>query len=560
MSSTERWTGGGQPGGTGPAVVSQGARVRWSDPLWWTAGNWAGRLLCLDAGESTRIAVFGASEAGAAGLARALAAPDLGAAVRGWPGAFGVVRAVDGRVEVLADAVGTVPVYWTSTATGIVWSTHARALAALAGDGPDLAWLGAYLRDQRAPAACSAFAGVHRVPPGHRLVLTERGASVSPWWSVPHPDRYEVAVARLRTALTGAVRVRVGSGKPVSTDLAGMDSTTLTVLAERYGPVNGVTAHPRGVTAGGDLDFARTLSLPQLTRRTFELTDEHLPFAEAELPATDQPPLSAHLWGMFSAQLAAARPVHLTGDGGDHLFQPAPTHLADLVAHGRLLHAARDAAQWARARRISPVPVLRHAIARDVAALGASGAGAAASWLTPGTAYDRDPVDRTAAAALTDSLRAAARRAQADTELAASVGVELHNPYHDAAVLDAVLAARSWERVSSTRYKPMLVDAFGDLLPARHRDRTTKGTFETSFHAGVRARLPHLLDHCDGHLAALGLIRPEQLRAALHRAALGARTPWRAILAVYGAEVWLRAVGNAPAPTWAVLTPARRMP
>ncbi|MGF0164389.1 albusnodin/ikarugamycin family macrolactam cyclase [Streptomyces koyangensis] len=557
MSGTRRWTGGGQPGG-GPAAVPQGARTRWADPLWWTTGNWDGRLLALDGGESARIAVFGVSEAGPAELARALAASDLGAAVRRWPGAFGVVRAVGGQVEVLADAVGTVPVYWTSTATGVVWSTHARALAALTGGGPDPAWLGAYLRDQRVPAARSAFAGVHRVPPGHRLVLIQRGASVSPWWSAPTPGHYEVAVARLRTALTGAVRVRTGAGEPVSTDLAGMDSTTLTVLAERFGPVTGITAHPRGVTAGGDLDFARALILPQLTRRTFELTDRHLPFAEAELPATDQPPLSAHLWGMFSAQLAAGLGVHLTGDGGDHLFQPAPTHLAELVAHGRLLRAVRDAGQWARARRISPVPLLRQAAGRDVTALATSGPGAAAPWLTPDTAYDRDPVDRTAAAALVDSLRAAARHAHADTELAASIGVELHNPYHDAAVLDAVLAARSWDRVSSIRYKPMLVDALGDLLPARHRDRTTKGTFETSFHTGVRARLPHLLDHCDGRLAALGLIRPDQLRAALHRAALGARTPWRTIVAAYGAETWLRAVDDAPAPSWTAHTTSAR--
>lgn len=141
MSGTRRWTGGGQPGG-GPAAVPQGARTRWADPLWWTTGNWDGRLLALDGGESARIAVFGVSEAGPAELARALAASDLGAAVRRWPGAFGVVRAVGGQVEVLADAVGTVPVYWTSTATGVVWSTHARALAALTGGGPDPAWLG----------------------------------------------------------------------------------------------------------------------------------------------------------------------------------------------------------------------------------------------------------------------------------------------------------------------------------------------------------------------------------------------------------------------------------
>jgi hypothetical protein len=85
--------------------------------------------------------------------------------------------------------------------------------------------------------------------------------------------------------------------------------------------------------------------------------------------------------------------------------------------------------------------------------------------------------------------------------LVAEVYGELHNPYFDGAVLDAVVSVPAWRRFSARRYKPVLVDACGDLLPPAHRRRTTKGVFARDYHRGLRANLPRVLTLTDGRMA-----------------------------------------------------------
>jgi asparagine synthase (glutamine-hydrolysing) len=137
-------------------------------------------------------------------------------------------------------------------------------------------------------------------------------------------------------------------------------------------------------------------------------------------------------------------------------------------------------------------------------------------------------------------------------QLAAASGIALHNPYFDGAVLDAVVSAPPEERFSARRYKPLLANAFADLLPPAHRERAAKGLFAGDFHQGVRANLPRLLRLADGHLAAMGLVAPGPLRVQTHAAALGAPTVWPPLLAALAAERWLEAVASAPPPSWRV--------
>lgn len=148
------------------------------------------------------------------------------------------------------------------------------------------------------------------------------------------------------------------------------------------------------------------------------------------------------------------------------------------------------------------------------------------------------------------------RRAATDVQAADSLGVELHTPYFDAAALDAVASVPPPQRFSAYRYKPLLVEACGDVLPPTHRNRATKGLFARDFHHGLRANLPRLLDLADGRLAALGLIDPAPLRATLHAAALGAETLWAALLPTLNAEAWLAAVESAPPVEWTTPAPA----
>src|SRR5699024_1757409 len=112
----------------------------------------------------------------------------------------------------------------------------------------------------------------------------------------------------------------------------------------------GVTAHPAGLSEGGDLDHVQALSVPGLVRKSFEVTERHFPFSPSvdTFPPTDEPPPSAVSWAAFAAQLrstgqASGHGCHFTGDGGDNLFLPPPTHLVTLVRNRRWMKMWNDA-------------------------------------------------------------------------------------------------------------------------------------------------------------------------------------------------------------------------
>ncbi|MFI8942710.1 albusnodin/ikarugamycin family macrolactam cyclase [Streptomyces syringium] len=547
------WFGGCAPGARPVAPV--GARLLWSDPPVWTVGSWPDRLLKTVRGDGALIAVFGSCSASVDDLARALTVEDLSAVGGAWAGSYTVVRTGrDGTVEVIADAAHACPVYTAQFPGGTVWGASSRALASLVGGGVDAGWLAAYMADKRAALpGRTAWEGVAPVPAGHRLVLRPGGeVSVSSWWSPPRRS-YAEAVPLVRRVLLEGVRARV-ERVASSSDLAGMDSTTIAVIAARYGPVLGMTAHPAGVTEGGDMTYARALEVPGLTRSPFPLQPCHLPFSEAgdPLPVTDEPAPSSASWAMFSAQLRAVSRAgavcHLTGDGGDNAFLYSPTHLVDLVRRGRLVRLAGDAQAWARLRKTSPWPLVGAALRRDTGRLARPWL-ARPSWLTAPVAAPA-PVEVGADAALIAGIRGAARLASADCQLAAALGVELHNPFFDGALLDAVVSVPSWERFSVRRYKPLLVDAVGDLLPEFHRRRVTKGVFAEDFHRGVRVNLGRVLSLSEGRLAAMGLVDPGPLRATIRGVVLGVKTVWPPLLAALGAEMWLEAIEAAPSVAW----------
>ncbi|WP_435108725.1 albusnodin/ikarugamycin family macrolactam cyclase [Nocardiopsis synnemataformans] len=381
-----RWFGGCAPSGRSVPVPT-GAALPWSVPSLWTVGPWREQRIRTFEGEGVRLAVIGTCSAGQDRLAEAAHAPDPTAVTASWAGSFTVVRSTGDRLEVVTDASGACPVYTARTGDGLtVWGSSSRALAALDGSGIDREWLAAYLGDKHAvPPNHSAWAGVRPVPPGHRLILTSGSMTVNRWWWPTALPREE-ALCRIRTTLVAGVRSRAHGG-PMSTDLSGADSTALAVIAARFGPVTGVTAHPGDRVEGGDLDHVRALTVPGLTRERFEVTERHLPFSPSAgaLPPTDEPPPSAVSWAAFAGQLRTARRAggdgcHMTGDGGDNLFLPPPTHLVTLARNRQWARVWRDACAWARLRRRAPWPYVRAALTHDVASLARS-APSAPPWL-----------------------------------------------------------------------------------------------------------------------------------------------------------------------------------
>ncbi|MER7910778.1 albusnodin/ikarugamycin family macrolactam cyclase [Streptomyces sp. NPDC096068] len=524
-----------------------------------------------------------------------------------WPGSYAVVEEHARHVVLHTDPAGALPFYATRWGDGWAWATSARVLASLTRADVDVCRVACAVLAPSIPGLAGGrtfFTGIEQLPPGSRNELPRNGGPVrsDPRWT-PRADPRRLAHRRLRRALTDAVALRVRADPHLSSDLSGgLDSTTVSVLAAlSLGDshvLDAVTIHPEGRTDGADLHYARltaAASRGRISHHLLPLGTEHLPYSGiTSLPATDEPAPSTLTQARLLGQAHWMRRelgtrTHLTGDGGDSiLFQP-PARLSDLVRAGRWRRAVREAHGWARLRRVPVLPLLRDAartartgrsealmdVARyfsgdaeprqgrgnvrwftpppvpgwaEPAALGhvAEAAHQAAAAFDP--LHSLDASTRT----LVDEIREVARTARADVELVADCGIDLHNPFLDASVIDAVLRNPLERRPSLHGYKPLLVRAVGDLLPTAVAARTTKGSFDADHYTGMRANLKDLRALADGHLASLGLLDPARFRRHLQHAAAGVPMPLATVEQALTMEAWLHAHHRAPARVWTV--------
>ncbi|MDD9376513.1 albusnodin/ikarugamycin family macrolactam cyclase [Streptomyces sp. ZAF1911] len=520
-----------------------------------------------------------------------------------WPGTYAVLEELEHGLVLHTDPAAALPLYAVAWRGTWAWSTSPRYLGALVGARVDIERMVCAVLAPSLPILAtgrSVFAGVQQLPPGARIELPSDGTprTATTTWR-PDPVNGAPPHLRLRVALTSAVRLRAHTGPALSCDLSGgLDSTTMAVLASRALPAGtalpGVTIHPQGILDGADLHYARltaAASQGRLRHHLLPLGDEHRPYTRlTDVPVTDEPAPSTLTQARLQAQLRWMRRelgtrTHLTGDGGDSiLFQP-PAHLADLLRHHRYARAAGEALGWARLRHTSVAPLLRDAAAmatttreQALATLPAELTGGGKNnrgnvrwfpalplpaWATPpavrllteaaedyAAAPDPLPGLDASVRTLVDEIREVARTAVADAELASACGIELHNPFLDASVVDAVLRTPLGQRPSLYTYKPVLTKAFADALPAELTARTTKGAFEADHFAGMRAALPELLDTGGMHLASLDLIDGKLFRAQLRQAAAGVPMPLAHIEQALAVDTWLHTIGRAPVPAW----------
>ncbi|MES9590465.1 albusnodin/ikarugamycin family macrolactam cyclase [Streptomyces sp. NPDC086796] len=521
-----------------------------------------------------------------------------------WPGNYAVVEENADEIVLHTDPVSAFPLFSVPWQSGWAWSTSARLLAALTGSGPDARRLACAILTPSVPtlaAGRSYFTNVEQVAPGCRTELPRMGTvrrHINLWR--PDPNAPQLAHRRLRHTLAESVALRAEADPTLSSDLSGgLDSTTIAVLTAHALPtphrLNAVTIHPEGNQDGADLRYARLTAAAsggQIVHHPFPLGAQHLPYTLiTSVPPTDEPAPSTLTQARLRGQFQWMRDhlgtrTHLTGDGGDSvLFQP-PAHLADLIRHRHLGRAASEAFGWARLRRVSVTPLLRDAVTmartsrRDALsciaehlagrkvgdrgsvrwfpllplpgwaepdALGHVTEAARQAAECPDELSDLDASVRT----LVDEIREVARTATADVELAASCGIDLHNPFLDPAVVNAVLANPLEHRPAVHAYKPLLIRAVGNLLPPEVAARTTKGSFDTDHYAGMRTNRDDLSALADGYLAGLGLIDPRRLRSHLRRAAAGIPEPLATLEQALTTEAWLVAHHREPAPAWA---------
>ncbi|GAA1860325.1 albusnodin/ikarugamycin family macrolactam cyclase [Myceligenerans crystallogenes] len=526
-------------------------------------------------------------------LARAGVPDDV---VTRWPGAYIVVERTADRTSIWTDLSSAVPVYTYAGDHGLYWATSARQLAALPGASLDPHRVAGELLAPSNPFVTrhrSYFDEIRPLQAGHRLTVEERTgrrALRRTWF----PAVTTTGLAkRLHAEIAGAVRTRVAGAVSPSADLSGgLDSTALALLAaDDLAPERSVAAFTVYAPAAGQSgDFGYALSAadrPGIVHHLLPLGPEHLPFGCLDrLPATDEPAPSTRAYSRFAYQLDVMRDVassdsHMTGDGGDSVLMTPLAWIGDLMHQRRPQLALREAVRLARVRKTSPREILSRATAyawstpsgalrtRSREWLGEpvsrSGRRAAQEWLGSGTpsswltAASRElaaelaiesaavTADRTAMTAASTVVTENAvvdvgRTAFADAQLAAHHGVVLHNPFVDSRVIDMILSIPTNLLPGPSEYKPLLRAAMKDLFPPVLAGRTTKGSFTSDYYQGIRAHLPTLLDITDGHLAGLGLVDPQRLRAVVRSAAVGTPSVLNALDTTIALEAWLRSV------------------
>lgn len=596
-----RWSAGRY--GTGGQRPRGGSPVPGMEAVW-SAGWPADRVRAVSRGPLS-LAVIGDCGASSDQLANALAAVRAGQwrDLTGWPGSYLAIARTQTALAVIGDLAGQQPVFWRPHRGAVWWATSALALAGLDGAPVDPTMLAAHLATgqpdvlgQRGLLRC-----VERVPGGHLLLVGPSGARTVRF----EPAEYRavdlpVAAATVRAALSEAVATRL-DGRPVSADLAGLDSTALACLAAQRGPVTAVTfADDR--LRDDDLPYAvRTAAaVPGLTHHAVPGTAHTVYYDGLDdlgaLPLTDAPNayvVTASIKRAVLDTVAAhhrAPGLHLTGSAGDAVLSAPSSYLSDLLRERQHRRAWQHALGHARLRHTSAWSALARARAASRTTLAGSWRQSAvelrgparewvpqasrpvswtpllatADWMSPdvrhqlATALDgaADQLQDAPARLAAWSDRQDLVRLGADTTgwreiAAAEYGIDLVAPYLDNEVIRACLAVPADQRGAPGRYKPLLGAAFTGtgVLPAWVLARTTKGGFNALAYAGLRDNAPVLLELLgrSSRLAAAGLVTEEPVERMLARAAAGQPTAQGALHLTVAAEVWLRQLESAPA-------------
>jgi asparagine synthase (glutamine-hydrolysing) len=565
----------------------------------WLVGRWAAQDLVTAQGGSMQVAVIGCCPVTATGLSalahRVRTVADLDQLGGQLPGSFHLVAAVDGRVRVQGSVSGLRRVFSTQVEQVTVAADRADVLAGLAGAAVDEQWLAARLVYPYLPhplADGCPWQGMNALADDcYLLIEPSQPARAVRWWRPPEPlTPLAEAAPAVAQALAAAVEARTRAGGTISCDLSGgLDSTPICFLAARgNSKVIAVTL----VSADSGHDDARWAQLAASHLDTTEhlmLDMQQLPLMYADVGeggvGADEPHIVIrdHAWITYVARQLVARGsrLHLRGLGGDQVLQAPPAYLhTTAFNHPRIatnhLRGRRAASGWPLAATLREVADRRSyrqwlaatvddltapPPARGMPDLGWGPAVRLPPWATAQAADAAQALLYQVAAgaqplaptrgqhATLEQLRSAGYFTRHVAGIMARAGLPLAVPFLDDRVVEACLAVRLHERTTPWRYKPLIVEAMRDVMPAAVLQRTTKGDFSVDGYAGLRGArrdLAALLD--DPVLAQLGLVNADALR----KVCLGLYPYTLDLVALdrtLACETWLRTLSCAPAGT-----------
>ena len=272
------------------------------------------------------------------------------------------------RLLLVRDRMGVKPLYWARHRDLLLFGSEIKSILASDLIQPEarLSALPEFLGTRSTAGADTLFNGIHRLPPGHRLVFEHGQTHVTQYWDIPTGTAPKIAntrdvVDRFRELFTESVKLRLMSDVPLGVFLSGgLDSSAIaaTMAGMVSQPIETFSVAFKE-QAYSELNYARTVS-NAIGANAHEIVIDDEDFFDA-LPRLvwheDEPIAHPSSVPLFFVSALAKRHVTvvLTGEGSDEL----------LAGYGRY---PRIMWNW-RAGRIydSAVPMnLRSAIAEHL--------------------------------------------------------------------------------------------------------------------------------------------------------------------------------------------------
>lgn len=260
------------------------------------------------------------------------------------------------------DRIGFKPFYYTEQGSTLLIASEAKGLLAVLDRMPDpddeliLAMLLAECREPDNHR--SLFAGIHRLPPGH-LMLVERGQlRLERYWQIDPTKqirykRPEAYVEHFRALFEEAVRCRTRSAFPVGCFLSGgLDSSAITMMAASCGQaVEAFTSFSSEDPASDERRYARMVCQAAGIPLWEFASQPHTPLAGLEdlLWKVECPLVGTNRETERFATLVRSRNcrIVLDGEGADQLMDEFG-YLADVLLHRGPLSFVRETSRFAQ--------------------------------------------------------------------------------------------------------------------------------------------------------------------------------------------------------------------
>lgn len=281
---------------------------------------------------------------------------------------FAVWNAHRRCLTIARDRLGIKPLYYWSNDDLLVFGSELKAVIAHP-DVPrsiDLIALDQFLSLEYIAAPRTIFQGIHKLPPGHRLVFNETGLRVERYWDLTLreiPDDDVTCAEMLTDLIRDAVRLRLVSDVPLGALLSGgIDSSTvLAFMAESSStPVRTFSIGFDDQTYN-ELPYARTVAARfGADHREEVLRPDIASLAERVVWHLDEPFADFSVFPTYLVSRLASESVKvvLSGDGGDEVFAGYDTYVAQSIdRYYRWLPASlRQSALPALMDRVPPQP------------------------------------------------------------------------------------------------------------------------------------------------------------------------------------------------------------